>query len=216
MHYLKSSIDGFKVVLGSYMQHILCIIMLAAAVRPPTFDGDDDRTRNATILYGFLFPYHLLIGAVKYLYMDMFATMADKISVMMFLCVVLQIYICQYWVYMPETFYAGLTSKQQTFELWLLIEVLLFYGNIMGGTFYTFLSTIRPTTMKLRYRTLKMDGVGDYCDSNLLAIDLTNVVFVPCFVGFVLLHHFFKNDVLLVEGVDGQKILALNNWIVLL
>ena len=93
--HLKSSIDGFKVMLGSWYLNLAVLITLIVAVRPPEYDNDDAKTKEARQLYILLIAYHLVLSVGKYyveyyrtrLYIKIFA-----IATMMPLA--LQIYLC--------------------------------------------------------------------------------------------------------------------------
>lgn len=44
MLYLKSAVDGFKVVLGGVVLNIIVLLTICIAVRPPEYD-DEEKTR---------------------------------------------------------------------------------------------------------------------------------------------------------------------------
>ena len=64
MLYLKSSVDGFKVVLGGVVLNFVVFLTICIAVRPPEYETEE-KTRAAKWLYGVLIAYHLIFAIIK-------------------------------------------------------------------------------------------------------------------------------------------------------
>ena len=101
MLYLKSSVDGFKVILGGFCLNLVIFLTLVTAIRPPEYP-DEDRTIQARNLYIMLVIYHLSFTVIKYLsdiiYPKFFR---DKSAIIMIFAVALLTYLCQDWLYLP-------------------------------------------------------------------------------------------------------------------
>ena len=92
--HLKSSIDGFKVMLGSWYINLGVLLTLMIAVRPPDYDADETKTKEASNLYIILIAYHFLLSGGKF-YLEFhkpefYITIA---AVAMMLPLLLQIYL---------------------------------------------------------------------------------------------------------------------------
>lgn len=93
--HLKSSIDGFKVMLGSWYLNLAVLITLIVAVRPAKYDLDDAKTKEARQLYIVLIAYHLVFSAGKYYAEYKSTKFYIKIfAIAMMLPLALQIYLC--------------------------------------------------------------------------------------------------------------------------
>ena len=66
MLYLKSSVDGFKVILGGFVMNLVIFLTLIISVRPPEYP-DADKTKLARNLYIILVVYHFCFTVIKYL-----------------------------------------------------------------------------------------------------------------------------------------------------
>ena len=64
MLYLKSSVDGFKVVLGGVILNLMVFLTICIAVGPPEYDNEE-KTRSAKWLYGGLIVYHFTFAFIK-------------------------------------------------------------------------------------------------------------------------------------------------------
>ena len=68
MIYLKSQLDGFKVILGNYLLHICYLVTLLLAIRPPDYpDVKKEERMSAMWLYWILIGYHLVLSATNFL-----------------------------------------------------------------------------------------------------------------------------------------------------
>ena len=94
MLHLKSSIDGFKVILGGLYMNAVIFLTLIIAVRPPEYP-DERKTTQARMLYIMLVIYHLSFCVVRYL-SDFVVPkfFRDKSSIIMILAVAMLTYLC--------------------------------------------------------------------------------------------------------------------------
>ena len=94
MLHLKSSIDGFKVILGGLYMNAVIFLTLIIAVRPPEYP-DERKTTQARNLYIMLVIYHLSFCVVRYL-SDFVVPkfFRDKSSIIMILAVAMLTYLC--------------------------------------------------------------------------------------------------------------------------
>ena len=75
---LISNIDGFKVVIGGFVQNLAIVLTLAIAVRPPVYEGDEDKTSDARWVYALLILFHFVLAVVRYASMFMTNALRDK------------------------------------------------------------------------------------------------------------------------------------------
>ena len=98
---LKSSVDGFKVVLGGYLLNLVVFLTLVIAVRPPEYPTEE-RTNEAKLLYGFLIVYHFAFAVIKYLVLNIAPKgFRNKFALIMICAISLLIYLCHSWLYQP-------------------------------------------------------------------------------------------------------------------
>ena len=94
MLHLKSSVDGFKVILGGFCLNLVIFLTLIIAVRPPEY-SDDRRTTQARYLYIMLVVYHLAFCVIKWLSDFRFPKyFRDKSAIIMIFAVALLTYLC--------------------------------------------------------------------------------------------------------------------------
>ena len=65
MIYLKNCIDGFKLIIGGFVQNVILMLVMIICVRSPTYEYEE-RTEEAMIVYIFLIFYHLLLAIIRY------------------------------------------------------------------------------------------------------------------------------------------------------
>ena len=94
MLHLKSSVDGFKVILGGLYMNAVVFLTLIIAVRPPQY-SDERKTTQARNLYIMLVIYHLSFCVIKWLSDFIIPKFfRDKSSIIMILAVALLTYLC--------------------------------------------------------------------------------------------------------------------------
>ena len=77
-----------------------------------------------------------------------------------------------------------LTPSQRKWEVWLYLEYMLVYSNIMGGIVYILICRIAPMAIEVHSDLLSKDGMGDFLDANTMIVDLFNAIISPAIVGF--------------------------------
>ena len=94
MLHLKSSVDGFKVILGSITMNLVIFLTLIIAIRPPEY-LDERKTAQARNLYIMLVVYHLSFCLMKFLSDFIIPKFfRDKSSIIMIFAVALLTYLC--------------------------------------------------------------------------------------------------------------------------
>ena len=94
MLHLKSSVDGFIVILGSSYLNLVIFLTLVIAIRPPEY-LDERKTSQARYLYFMLVVYHLAFAVIKYLADFRFPKwFRDKAAIIMIFAVALLTYLC--------------------------------------------------------------------------------------------------------------------------
>ena len=183
---LKSVVDGFRVIILGFIQNIIIAITMAAVVRPPVYEGDEEKTRNAKILYGVLIGYHLLMAVVRFSSLFVTKKLRSKMTFFMMISVFLISCICQNWVYVADLTPMTRTQEQIHFYVWLWLEVSFFYGSIFGGALFSFMSAIGTRQVEITSPLSEKRGEQDFLDMEMLLLDMFNLIFSPTFT-FLLL-----------------------------
>jgi len=64
---LRSVVDGFNVILGSWIVHVAAFLTLVLVIRvPPDYGEDNPKTQNAKVIFASLVVMHFCLGAIKY------------------------------------------------------------------------------------------------------------------------------------------------------
>ena len=63
---LKNTIDMKKLVIGGLTSHTVLLGALAIFMKPPTYEGDEERTNKAYYTILCLALYHFALGAIRY------------------------------------------------------------------------------------------------------------------------------------------------------
>ena len=155
----KSVIDGLMIVNGGFIINVVLFITMISlmAGRLPEYPGDEQRTSRAQLVFYGLLLYHIGFAVVRYL--SQWFTHAFRIyqSIFIFATVYLLAYILQDWVYRPDRDYGTMDYKQQTFELWLDLEIILTYSYVMTGILYALLRSIKRPPMIARPTMILQD-----------------------------------------------------------
>ena len=99
---LRSVVDGFKVIIGSFLIHIAALLAMAIAVRPADYPEDVDRTERAKTTYIYLMVLHAALAVVKYIKMFMNDHVNILSPVFMLIEVVVMTDLCGNWVFIKD------------------------------------------------------------------------------------------------------------------
>ena len=94
MFYLKSNLDGFKVIIGPWIVHLAQLLTIFITIRPPEYQDNEEKTRSASSIYAVLVIGHFFIAALKYCTCMVSNVLAPMYTVFMLTCVVTLIYLC--------------------------------------------------------------------------------------------------------------------------
>ena len=94
MFYLKSNIDGFKVIIGPWIVHIAQFLTIIITIRPPEYPDNDEKTSAASSIYAVLVVGHFFVAALKLCTSIITNVLAPIYTVFMLACVVTLIYLC--------------------------------------------------------------------------------------------------------------------------
>lgn len=200
---LKSVVDGFRVIILGFIQNIMVAITMMAVVRPPVYEGDEDKTFHAKILYGVLIGYHLIMAVVRYVSLFVTKKLRSKMTFFMMFSVFLISFICQNWVYVADLKPMTRTQEQIHFYVWLWLEVSLFYGSIFGGALYSLMCAIGTRQVEITSPQSEKRGEQDFLDMEMLMLDMFNLIFSPTFTFSLLkgLTNSFEGGHLAYQGV---------------
>ncbi len=200
---LKSVVDGFRVIILGFIQNIMVLITMVAVVRPPVYEGDEEKTNHAKILYGVLIGYHLIMAVVRYLSLFVTKKLRSKMTLFMMFSVFLISFICQNWVYVADLTPMTRTQEQINFYVWLWLEVSLFYGSIFGGALYSLMCALGIRQVEITSPQSEKRGEQDFLDMEMLMLDMFNLIFSPTFTFLLLkgLTNSFEGGHLDYQGV---------------
>ena len=100
---LISVVDGFNVILGSWIVHIAAFLTLILSIRgAPNYEDDPDKSKQATIVFTALVLLHLLLGVAKYLSLYKSTYFNNKMTFFIMLMVFMTCNLCQNWVFIGE------------------------------------------------------------------------------------------------------------------
>ena len=92
---LISTIDGFRVVIGSWMIHIAELLVIIMSLHKPPVYPQEERTTEAAWLFGWLCIMHFIMAAIKLHTMYHSTTIWEIITLcMMAVCATMN-YLCQ-------------------------------------------------------------------------------------------------------------------------
>ena len=94
MFYLKSNLDGFKVIIGPWIVHLAQFLTIIITIRPPEYLDNEEKTSAASSIYAVLVIGHFFIAALKYCTCHITNVLAPIYTVFMLGCVVTLIYLC--------------------------------------------------------------------------------------------------------------------------
>ena len=206
---ILSTVDGFKVIMGSWIVNLAALLTLLLAIRsPPDYGEDSQRTYHAKLLFSGLVLIHLFLGIVKYVSLFLSRVFWDWIVLFCLVNIVVMVYICQNWLYIDGRDINDLTPEQYKFELWLWTELMLIYTSIASSAIYITACYFRHPTVVI---SSQLDGeniFSDFLDAHMLMVDFMNSIFAP---GLIALMIAFSN-----MATSSEQSLALTQGILLI
>ena len=185
---LISVVDGFNVILGSWVVHLAAFLtlILCFAGRLPKYEGDPDKTKQATIMYALLVFLHLVLAVVKFISLYRNTYFNNKMTIFIMIMVFMTCELCQNWVFDRGEDINTLTKDQIKFERWLWIELQFIISFIFGGIFFLLCSKIKRPVIYFPQFGLIEENFGDFVEANGVVIDLTCNFSAPAIVGIIL------------------------------
>jgi hypothetical protein len=149
MIFLKNSIEGFNLIVGGFLQHLILMLALIICVRPPSYE-DEQRTKEAKYVYIFLIFYHLALGVSRYWSLFISNKLRATITMIMLASVVVTILLCQRWIYVDlEAELELKTKKQIDWYVWCWIELAFFYSTMFGAAIFTMIRSLLPVVLRV-------------------------------------------------------------------
>ena len=167
--------------------NIVLTLTLLIAVRVPTYEDDEAKTKEA--LYTYI--YHLALAAIRYWNLFRSNAWRESITLCMMVAVITQVLLCQRWLYNHDEDvdfdYNEMSDKQKAWYVWCWIEVSFFYSTIIGAALLTFIRSWFPMIMRVQGHLLVDDNEHtDFLDVESLIIDLFNMIAAPFIISIML------------------------------
>ena len=179
---LNSLVDGFAVIIGSYLMNAIMFLTLLFAVRVPDFDDD----RNAVKPYLLVVFLHFALSVLRYHNLYYSNVSFILISVAMFAVVGTIVYLSSHWIYTSELDPAALTNEQCQFYVWTFIEVFYFMSTVFAAFLFILISVFGRMQVDVSTPTVPEKGEGEFIVMQSFMIQLfSQIVSVP-FINFVL------------------------------
>ena len=96
---LESTVDGFKIAMGSWIVNLAALFAMLIAIRVPPEYEDDVLDRNAKWTFSMLIFMHALVCLVKVHALYLGDYFWDKQTMIMLIVVGMQIWLCSSWLY---------------------------------------------------------------------------------------------------------------------
>ena len=189
MKVVNSLVDGFMVVLGSYIVHLAAALTILICFwwngSVPEYEDNGDRSKHATIVFWILLLFHALMAFVKYaaLEVEWGKWFWDKLPLFVFIVISMACYLAHHWIFNIDRPEASITEEQEKFETWLYVEYCFIWSYIVAGTVFAFVSQITRPKMRIMSVLINNDSFGDFMEQNSLLLDLSNTLFAPAIVG---------------------------------
>ena len=142
---LLSTVDGFKIVIGSWIINLAALLAMLIAIRAPPAYDDPYLDKEATWTYCLLILMHAIMSFVKVWSLYIGTYFWDKQTILMLFVVGIQILICRNWLYNEDRdslLTVPLTDQQKKFETWIYLEYILIYSNVAGAIMYIFINRV--------------------------------------------------------------------------
>ena len=95
---LKSMIDGFKVINGSFCCHLVAFITILSCIRVPEYE-EEGRTEKASMIFRYLLALHLILAITKWMELFLFPKAALLNTILMLFSVEMFVHLCSNWFY---------------------------------------------------------------------------------------------------------------------
>lgn len=196
MLFLKNAIDGFKLIIGSFVIHIvfvLAMITMIITLGPPKYE-DEERSHEALGIYIFLIFYHLALGAIRFWNLFGSNKFRGNITIWMMLTVVVIILLCQRWIYIDLDVLGLKTKEQREWYVWCWIELAFFYSTMIGAAILTLVRSWFPLTLRVESPLLVAENEHvDFLDVESLTIDLFNMIAAPLIISIMISSQCYVN-----------------------
>ena len=193
MIFLKNAVDGFKLIIGSFVFHAVFLIAMALVLRPPEYE-DKERTSEALAVYIFLICYHLGLGTIRYWNLFMSNVWRGHVTLWMMLTVVIMVLLCQRWVYVDLDILELKNKRQTEWYVWCGIEIAYFYSTMIGAAIFTFVRSWFPMALRVQGPLLvETNEHVDFLDVESLVIDMFNMVAAPFIISIIITTHCYIN-----------------------
>ena len=111
-------------------------------------------------LYIVLSVYHVLMAVERYLSYFVTNFFRDKEPWIAFIPAFVVIYLCQNHTYSSDYDVSTASPKAQDFQMWLWIEVFIFFSTILNGVIYTFSASVSPPVLRFTSPLLDESGTN--------------------------------------------------------
>ena len=191
---MNSVVDGFQIILGTFMVHIAATLSLIFFIRLVEYDDQDERNKQVKWIYAGLIILHFSFAAIKWHATYRGGFWWDKMVILITVLCFLACYFMGDWIFRkPEYTDDVPTLRQQKFELWLYFELLMFISYIAGGALYILIYKIKQPCLYIEPPALLLISKGkyflDFTCTHMLTIDMSNTIFVPALSLFCLSFH---------------------------
>ena len=180
---LISTIDGFRVVIGSWMIHIAELLVIIISLHKPPVYPTEERTTEATWLFCWLCIMHFGMAVIKLDTMYHSTAMWETITICLMLVCATMNWLCQSWLY-PAEYYGSdpQTREQKKFETWLWIEYAVFWATIFTSCIYGLACFLKKPKIILTSTVLANYGEGDFVETHAMQLDYIIAAWAPAFV----------------------------------
>ena len=189
---LGSTIDGCRVVMGSWVTHLAMLATMVIFIRKPTVYPDEERNRDSYFLFVWLCLMHFFMAVVKFHTLYYSPAMWWTISTcMLVICATIN-YICQYWLFETE-YYGEITETgekspsvdQKQFETWLWIEYGVFWSTIFTSFIYSLSSFLSKPKIVFTTPIVKENAQYDFIETHAVQLDFLISIWAPGMVSLL-------------------------------
>ena len=189
---LGNALEGFKLVIGGFIQNLGLPIAMFISVRFPNYGEDEDRTTEVMWTMIALAIYHVALSAIRYwsLFKGRFWRAWGGI-------VVLGVIAINIWLrdrYLYGTSNSDLQemitkdkSRQAAFYVWCYIEVAYFTSTFLTAGIFTLCRTFAKATFSIQSPLTNEENINvDFLEVESLFLDLLNLTTAPLLINLQL------------------------------